>query len=565
MPDGFLYSQIGYDLHMPMRFLVRSSRADFLSPQTTFAVLDAASGEELTGGDLRSWGKCWREHWWEGDFTHLERPGHCLLVVREGSRELWRSEPFAVAEHLLWEQTWHPVALEQLDERARIARNGNGWMDAGDYAWREANSHASLTISLTRLLEAGFRWMTAEEQVQVAAHIQRGADYLARCQDKAADLGTGEGALIHEFPGYFHTLPGDVAQAAIAFARASRLLSETEPAKSAAYLQRGIRALEWLKRADPPAAGGFDPIPHGAPQGYTPPADWMTRELLLFTWAAVELVKAGVPQYQEDVLRFARQVLERQVPESAKEHGFYGHFYTFGDKRFTEKAVIHHHFGRDCGGTFPFYMHPLIEMTRRWFDHPEVETWRQAIRNFAYGFFLPACLANPFHILPNGIFGAEGLLTHHGLWHGMNLIYGYAAALAVELKKVTGDFRFWQIATGNLQWIAGLNAGITPESLKGSLKFRAAIPSGTAQPYSMICGVGRQTAGSWTNIRGTICNGFDVDEQFRFVLQPQQATDGPTMFTDEDWITHSAGWLMGLTELREERMFFRYPLVQENG
>lgn len=564
MPDGFLYSQIGYDLHMPMRFLVRSSRADFLSPQATFAVLDASNGEELTGGDLRSWGECWREHWWAGDFTRLDRSGRCLLVVREGSRELWRSEPFAVAEHLLWEQTWRPVALEQLDERARIARNGNGWMDAGDYAWREANSHASLTISLTRLLEAGFRWMTAEEQARVAAHIQRGADYLARCQDKAAALGNGEGALIHEFPGYFQTLPGDVAQAAIAFARASRLLSEVEPARAADYLQRGTRALEWLKRADPPPASGFDPIPHGAPAGYTPPADWMTRELLLFTWAAVELVKAGAPQYQEDALRFARQVIERQVPESAREQGFYGHFYTFSDKRFTEKAVIHHHFGRDCGGTFPFYIIPLIEMTRRWFDHPEVETWRQAIRNFAYGFFLPACLANPFHILPNGIFGAEGLLTHHGMWHGMNLIYGYAAALAVELKKVTGDFRFWQIAAGNLQWIAGLNAGITAESLKGSLKFRAAIPPGTAQPYSMICGVGRQSAGSWTNIRGTICNGFDVDEQFCFNLQPQKSTDGPMMFTDEDWITHSAGWLMGLTELREERMFFRYPAPDGN-
>jgi hypothetical protein len=545
---GFLYSQIGYDLGQPKQAIVRHTQRRFLSRQAAFALVNQAD-EVVHQGAVRYWGKTWGAHWWTLDFSAHDIAGMYRLIISDQGEEIWRSDDIEIAEDLLWNQTIHAVAIEQLDERARRARNNRGWMDCGA-PLREVNSHASMILGLTDLLEQGFEGLDDDQQARIVGHILRGLDYIATCQDKAADLGLGKGAIIHEIPSCLYVLPADVMQCAVAFARASRLLFEWERAKSIEYLARAERAFRWIKTAHPYGPQGFDPRPHGAPVGYTPPMQWMTRELTMQLWAALELFKAGKQVYKEDALGLARQILRRQVPESQAEGGVFGHFYAYDDHAFTEKAWTHHDFGHDTGGVFPHYLLPLIEMARTWGDHPDAADWRQAIHQFAYGYLLPACQSNPFALLPLGFFAGEGLLSFAGLWHGMNASYGFGAALAAELEWFLGDFAFRRIAVGNLQWIAGLNAGITQASLKGSLHPQVVIAPGAAEPYSMIYGIGRQSTGSWTNIRGTICNGFDADEQFRFVQPATAANDAPHMFTDEDWITHAGGWLAGLTRLR---------------
>jgi hypothetical protein len=173
-------------------------------------------------------------------------------------------------------------------------------------------------------------------------------------------------------------------------------------------------------------------------------------------------------------------------------------------------------------------------MVQRWPDHKDAQVWDFAIRDFAYGYLLPACYNNPFYLLPMGYFDGEGLLTFSGLWHGINGAYGSAAALALDLGSYLKDARFGKIATGNLQWIAGLNSGIVEED-----RFT---------PKSMIYGIGDEYVGSWTKIPGTICNGFDSFTQFEFAV-PRASTDKPSVFTDEGWITHSGGWLSALSRL----------------
>ena len=116
----------------------------------------------------------------------------------------------------------------------------------------------------------------------------------------------------------------------------------------------------------------------------------------------------------------------------------------------------------------------------------------------------------------------------------MNGTYGSAAALALEFEKLTGDKDFKSIATGNLQWIAGLNSGVKEK--------------GQYVSKSMIYGIGDVFMGSWTKIPGTICNGFDADAQFQR-KKPKKETDGPNVFTDEGWITHSGGWLSALSRM----------------
>ena len=119
----------------------------------------------------------------------------------------------------------------------------------------------------------------------------------------------------------------------------------------------------------------------------------------------------------------------------------------------------------------------------------------------------------------------------------------------MELHKLFGDKILKDIAIANLQWIAGLNAGITTENVKQSIVYTTDVPEGLALPASMICGIGERWAGTWFNTRGVICNGFSVGEQFKINIKPTKENDGPTAFTDEDWIPHSAAWITGLTRL----------------
>lgn len=90
----------------------------------------------------------------------------------------------------------------------------------------------------------------------------------------------------------------------------------------------------------------------------------------------------------------------------------------------------------------------------------------------------------------------------------MTPCYGLAAALAWEFERAFNDPTFRNIYTGNLQWIAGLNAGLTAESLAGCVMFDTEIALGEAIPVSQIHGIGTRTAGSWLHIKGAICNGF---------------------------------------------------------
>jgi hypothetical protein len=145
----------------------------------------------------------------------------------------------------------------------------------------------------------------------------------------------------------------------------------------------------------------------------------------------------------------------------------------------------------------------------------------------------------------------EGPLWFTGLFHGTNTIYGYTAALALKLSKLFYEPILKEIAIGNLQWVAGLNAGVTKGNLKASVVYSEDIPEDIALPSSMICDIGNKSAGTWFRTRGVVCNGFSTGTQFVMDVDPTKENDGPFSFTDEDWIPHSAAWLTGLMKLNK--------------
>ncbi|MFW6277692.1 MAG: hypothetical protein ACOC1J_03385, partial [Prolixibacteraceae bacterium] len=274
--------------------------------------------------------------------------------------------------------------------------------------------------------------------------------------------------------------------------------------------------------------------------------------------ASQEMNKLKVAGAEKAAFDYARKVMERQIPKSEQMEGFYGHFYEFSSMNHAEPSWVHGivpgdsgtQFGTDMGGVYPNYLVPLIHLLKEYPNHEDAEKWEKTLTDFTYGYLIPGCEKNPFLLVPQGIFKDEGAIWFCGTFHGTNAVYGYTAALALELAELLNEPKLKNIAYGNLQWLAGLNAGITKENVKeGSVVFSTDVPGGAALPASMICQIGDRWAGTWFQTRGVICNGFSTGKQFVYDVPPKKENDGPFSFTDEDWIPHSAGWLTGLTRL----------------
>lgn len=65
---------------------------------------------------------------------------------------------------------------------------------------------------------------------------------------------------------------------------------------------------------------------HGAPSCFKVPNEFMTGDLIMMMWGGIDLWASGKIIYKEYVLKIARHVMSRQVPEHKKEGEFYGHF-----------------------------------------------------------------------------------------------------------------------------------------------------------------------------------------------------------------------------------------------
>ena len=571
---GFLYSQIGYDLGDPMRAIIRGEKRTRVPDGSTFTVrriddapgTDAHATDPVLTGTVEYWGETWHSHWWTVDFSGVAETGtYTITVDAPNGKTLYASEPIRVGSFLLWDETVMPVAVDQMEERQKLARNGIGWKDCGA-EWREANSHATTIIALCELAERGATWLSRGVVDSLYAQIVHGCEYLGILQDAGEQTGAPDGALVHEIPNHMDVIPGDSAQAAVAFGYAARLLADTRPDAARVFSDRAIRAMDYLLlEAEPHSPDGFSAMNHGTPQEFRVPNEFMTRDLAMMMWGCVQLYVGGHVSYKRHAARLARQIISRQVPEDRAEGGtngdpkLYGHFYTFDSADVTEKSNTHHHFGHDTGTTWPHYIAPLMEMRRWWNDHPDNALWTECVRKFAVGYLIPACSANPFYLLPIGYFDGVGLMSFCGPWHGFNTSIGFAAALAAECEGAvsTDDERraLRRIVVGNLQWICGLHAGITRRSFEGCLSWKEEIPDGEAVPYSQIYGVGRRWTGNWTGIRGTIPNGFSVNPQFQLVVPPSKEADEPLRYTDEDWIPHAAGYLSGLVALRNKHRF----------
>ena len=556
--SGLLFSQVGYESGMPVSIIIRLPEKEMIGSGIRCRL---SSGEEEYYTPVQYWGAVWGSHWWIATFGQPLKEATYRVEIRKGEEVLLSDGGLEVKRNILWDRTIRLSAVDMLERRVHFTKVGAGWQDAGTL-WVESCAQSGMVIGLEDLLEYEANRFDKEFLERLEKQIIVGCDYLVMTQEKALELGYPEGAFTHDLHGHEHDiLPNDANKAAVALFRASRLLSGKYAIRKTRYREAGEKGFQWLINHATPLGGyGFQGFQRGIPENTIIPDDeWVTRDLVMMCWASLERWKVRKDEEsQQWCQHYAQQVMERQIPEEKAEHGFYGHFYEFTSLNHSESAWIHGivpveggtQFGTDLGGFFPNYLIPLIEMVKLWPEHPDASGWKNMLANFSKGYLKPACRANPFYLVPLGIFGEQGPNWFCGTFHGTNAIYGFTAALALELSSLLDDEELIRIAYGNLQWIAGLNSGVTRENLrKGCVIFSMDVEENLALPASMICHIGNRWAGTWFQTRGVICNGFSVGEQFKYDVAVRRENDGPHSLTDEDWIPHSAGWVAGLVRL----------------
>lgn len=556
---GLLYSQIGYEPGYPLRIVFRAPKPDLL-PKNLSSVLESVNSDQKYRTLCNYWGEIWQNHWWVIEFTEPIAEGTYSLDIRDQKVIFWKETGIIVRDKILWESTLVWSSVDMLERRSHFTGVGAGWQDAGTL-WVESPAQSSMVMALAELLEIRKEHLDANFISRVYRQIICGCDYLILTQKRATELGFPRGAMSHDVLKHEKDiLPHDAAKAIVALIRAVRLLPDSFAEKKKIYEKAAKDAYHWLfEKAKPMGDYGFVRLQRGIPANTNiPKTEWPTRDLLGKLAVCIEMIKYGDTSAEFKAIELANQIVARQIPKRKNIEGFYGNFYEFSSLPHAETSWSHGivpspsgtQFGTDMGGIFPNYLIPLIELITLISTHQFVQEWKKCIHNFTYGYLIPSCKANPFLIIPQGIFKNEGPIWFCGTFHGTNCIYGYTAALALELKKIIPEPFLDQIAYGNLQWIAGLNAGITHSNVqKGSVVFSVDIPEGKALPASMICHIGKRWAGSWFQTRGVVCNGFSTGEQFKYDTEPKKVNDGPFSFTDEDWIPHSAAWLAGLMRL----------------
>ncbi len=554
-PAGLLFSQIGYEFGFPVRVIIRLPKKELLSESAKCVLTNNKGQKEFEMGCVYR-GEIWRSHWWVAEFVGINKSGEWDVHLVVDGRTIISDKGLKVSVNLLWDATVELAAADMLERRQHFTKVGAGWQDAGSL-WVESPAQSAMIIALCELLERKSEKIELSLKERIEKQIMVGCDYLVMTQSKAKGLGFPDGSFSHDLLGHEKdVLPNDAVKAVIALTKASRLLSEKNNDKAVVYKTAASKGYSWLiSRAKPVGDLGLSRFQRAIPEGTPIPADeWQTRDLVSFCWASVEQWKTGNETAKEEAVTYASQIMSRQIQKEKAESGYYGHFVEYPSMSHSEKSWIHgivnNTFGADIGGIYPNYLLPLLEMLQLWPDLQEVDRIKASLHSFTYNYLIPACEKNPFFLVPQGIFGSEGPIWFCGTFHGTNAIYGYTAALALELAKFFKDDKLNAIAYGNLQWLAGLNAGITRENLKeGCVIFSTDIPEGAALPASMMCGVGNRWVGTWFQTRGVICNGFTTGKQFVYDVEPKKENDGPFSFTDEDWIPHSAGWLTGLMRL----------------
>lgn len=534
-----LVSPIGYKPNEEKRAIIRADRyAEDAAAQIGEIRVADENGEAKAAGHAKYWGAAWGVHWWIFDFAACREPGRYVLTASDIGFE---SDPFRIAEGLFSDETLYAASVGQLS-----AKEGGkaGWQDCGSDL-RAVEGHAVQLLGLVDAYEA-FRERRDDDFVaSLMAQIRRGADYLTMCQRE-------DGSYMNEY-----YVARDKTNWTLCMLANIALCRAYEVSGSIAYLD-GAKlgwdyavSIERFEERELLAEIADVRRLYGRYRPWKPPEGPRARDHLLLVWLGAELYKhTNDVRYKDEAVRSARLVAEtfQNRDANANPAGLFGNFHAWPDSGIHQKSWEHIGWGFNCGAVLPDELAGLFSLLEQFPDDADRHLWRRIIRDYAYGYLKPVSELSPFGLYPLGMFDDE-IRFFGPSWHGFNAVYGRIAGQAMRLARYFEDPAFEAIACRNMQWVAGLNAGIETDP-------------GRYEAVSWINGIGRRYVRSWTDIAGSISNGFCANPQFK-LHHLDDSEDRPAYVNTEDWIVHNGGWLSGLSQI--ERPFALKVKAQHRG
>jgi hypothetical protein len=148
---GLLFSQVGYELGLPVRIIVRLPKKELLLENSACRLI-RESGETAYASACEYWGSIWGSHWWTVDFNDINEAGEWAVEIHKGSDVLFRDTGLKVEKNILWNSTIEWSSVDMLERRKHFTKVGAGWQDAGSL-WVESPKEFHLWISHSCLHE----------------------------------------------------------------------------------------------------------------------------------------------------------------------------------------------------------------------------------------------------------------------------------------------------------------------------------------------------------------------------------------------------------------------------
>ncbi len=186
--SGLLFSQIGYELGLPVRVVLRLPKKELLQGKTT-CKRSPLSGEKTYETEFKSHFHIWGSHWWVADFRTIDEAGEWDVKVWNENDCVFDDRGLKVGKNILWNETIEYASVDMLERRVHFIGVGAGWQDAGTL-WVESPAQSAIIIALEELLEVKKDSFDNQFQERIYTQIAVGCDYLVMTQNKAEELGS---------------------------------------------------------------------------------------------------------------------------------------------------------------------------------------------------------------------------------------------------------------------------------------------------------------------------------------------------------------------------------------
>jgi hypothetical protein len=285
-----------------------------------------------------------------------------------------------------------------------------------------------------------------------------------------------------------------------------------------------------------------------------------SRELIAFLDASTTLYRvsdetaADKGKYLDAAKRVAAELMQRQYGAvDTPIDGVVGMFHEFSsDSGPARNAFLLEsaQAGMSLLGHYDFTsLSGFIDLLTLAPDDADAARWHRAVALWSTGYERAAAGRNPLGIAPATVYastagdhGAAAVYWFGNHLHGGNEIPGQAAHSLLEVGNYLNDASFYPIAVNDVQFYAGVNAGI----------------GAGHQPSSFIKGVGARTlVGPYMEASapvGSVANGYHATNSFSptfyrtydddKTIRPDGFGDGATS-GQESWILHSHSYVLG--------------------